>query len=260
MTAPAGIVFGGSHGIGAATALALAEHGASVVVAARSASSCHVVVDKIMARGGKAMAMSCDVSHSDQVAAVIALALQRFGRLDYIINSAGVMDPLAPIEESPPDAWARCIEINLNGSFYACHAALPIFRAQNSGVIVNLSSGAAFHALEGWSAYCAAKAGLAMLTRVLTAETAGSDIRIYGFQPGMINTELTRSALRHKVNRIADLDPATFDSPEAPAAAIAWLCRHRPRDLCGGEVVFADPAFKARIRHDSQIFSSESIN
>lgn len=260
MTSPVGIIFGGSHGIGAATALALAEHGVSVVVAARSESSCHIVADKVMARGGKAMVISCDVSHSDQIDTAIALAMQRYGRLDYVINSAGVMDPLAPIEECPPDAWARCIEINLNGSFYACHAALPIFRAQNSGVIINLSSGAAFHALEGWSAYCAAKAGLAMLTRVLAAETAGSDIRVYGFQPGMVNTKLTREALHHKVNRIADLDPATFDPPAAPAAAIAWLCLHRPCDLSGSEVVFTEPAFKARLSHSNKMSISECVS
>ena len=260
MTAPAGIVFGGSHGIGAATALSLAEHGATLAVAARNKSSCHVVADKIMARGGKAIAISCDVADGDQVTSAVAATIEQFGRLDYVINSAGVMDPIAPIEESSPEAWAQCIRINLIGSFHGCRAALPIFRAQNSGVIVNLSSGAAFHALEGWSAYCAAKAGLAMLTRVLAAELAGSDIRVYGFQPGMVNTALTREALQHKVNRIADLNPATFDPPEAPAAAIAWLCLHRPRDLSGGEVVFTDPAFKARFRHDNKILSSENIN
>ncbi|MCC5870669.1 MAG: SDR family oxidoreductase [Gammaproteobacteria bacterium] len=252
MTSPVGIVFGGSKGIGAATAKALAACGTKVAIVARHQSACDEVAQDIAAKGGTALPLACNVAAGDQVKAAIKAAVDKFGRLDFVVNSAGVMDPIGLIENCPPDAWAHCLEVNITGSYHACRAALPIFRAQDCGVIVNLSSGAAFHALEGWGAYCVAKAGLVMLTRVLAAEVAGSGIRVYGFQPGMVNTGLTRDALRHKINRVADLDYAAFDPPEAPAAAIVWLCLHCPNDLSGGEVLFTDPAFQARLDNKSK--------
>lgn len=259
MTPPVGIIFGGSQGIGAATAKALAARGVKVAIAARNPSACDAVAQDITAAGGATLPVACDVADDGQVAAVIAATVARFGRLDFVVNSAGVMDPIGLIEDCPPDAWARCLAVNITGSFHASRAALPLLRAQNSGVIINLSSGAAFHALEGWGAYCVAKAGLAMLTKVLAAEVAGSGIRVYGFQPGMVNTALTRQALQHKVNRVADLDYTAFDPPEAPAVAIVWLCLNGPGDLSGHEVLFTDPAFQARLKQKSEVPSSECV-
>ncbi len=257
MTQPVGIIFGGSKGIGAATAKSLAAKGVDIIVAARNLDECGKTAEEIQVSGARALALKADVTDRGQVDAVVQTAMDRFGRLDYIINSAGIMDPVGRTEECDPEAWATSLKINLLGSFHACHAALPVFRARNNGVMVNMSSGAAFHALEGWGAYCTAKAGLAMLTQILAAELAGTDICVYGFQPGMVNTGLTREALQHKVNRIADLDVETFDAPEAPAAALAWLCLRHPRDLSGREVVFTDPKIQKRLAEDMKIDTSE---
>jgi len=247
MMKPAVIVFGGSKGIGAATAGMLAQEGYAVMVAARNGADCETFARELRDEGLKAHGMACDIAISSQVEAVMAKTRSHFGRLDVVINSAGIMDPIAQIESCDAEEWARCIDINLVGSFHIFRSILPSFKAQGSGVIVNLSSGASSTAIEGWSAYCSAKAGLAMLARCASAEVMDQNIRIYNFQPGMVNTELTRKALTHKVNRIAELDPAEFDPPESAAAAIAWLCRHRPEDLVGEEVILTDPEFRRRM-------------
>lgn len=248
MSRDVAIITGGNQGIGAATAVALAGNGARVVVAGRTLQKCEEIVEVIRAGGGEAAACVCDVTCVDQVDALVETALSRFGHVNILVNSAGTMEPIGYTDQCAPDEWAQCIAVNLVGSFYTSRVVLPHFRTQGSGVIVNMSSGAAFVPLEGWGAYCSAKSGLAMLTRVLTAETASTDIRIYGFQPGMVNTETTRDALKQKVNRVASLDPETFDPPEAPAAAIAWLCRERPEDMSGCEVDFTNQEFRRRFK------------
>lgn len=240
------LVVGGSRGIGAATAEALAANGIAVAVSARRAEACDAVVARIASTGGTAEGFVCDASRYEEVRALVDAVIARFGRLDIIVNNAGTMDPLGLVDDCDPQSWADAVMLNLVGAFNGCRAVLPHFKAAGQGTIVNLSTGAAFHPLPGWSAYCASKAGLAMFTKTLAAELAGTDIRIYGFQPGMVNTEMTRAGLKVKVNRVSDLDPETFSTPDVPGRAIAWLCTERPEDLSGGEVDINTPEFRVR--------------
>lgn len=240
------LIVGGSRGIGAATAEAIAANGFAVAVAARRAEACDAIVGRIAGSGGTAQGFSCDASRHEDVRSLVEIVVSRFGRLDIIVNNAGTMDPIGRVEDCDPAAWQQAVLLNLVGAFNGCRAALPQFRKAGRGTIVNLSTGAAFHPLPGWSAYCASKAGLAMLTRTLGAELKDTDIRVYGFQPGMVNTEMTRAGLKVKVNRVSDLDPETFSGPDIPAKAIAWLCKERPEDLSGGEVDINDPEFRER--------------
>lgn len=245
---PVAIIFGGSKGIGTATARALASEGYAVMVAARNGIACEIIANELRGKGFKAVSMACDIAVPSKVEAVIATTISVFGRLDVVINSAGVMNPIALVDDCDVEEWGRCIAINLTGSFNIFKVVLPYFKANKSGVIINLSSGASSAPLKGWSAYCTAKAGLAMLTRCVSEEVSGSGVHIYNFQPGMVNTELTRKALTHKINRIAkELDPVDFDPPEVAADAIAWLCRERPEDLIGKEVIITDPDFRQRM-------------
>jgi len=240
------LIVGGSRGIGAATAEALANDAIAVVVAARSTEACNDVMERIAASGGQALAVACDASNYEDVRSAVDKAVDRFGQLDIIVNNAGRMDPIGLVDECDTETWAQTATLNLTGAFNGAHAALPHFRKTGQGTIINLSTGAAFHPLGGWSAYCASKAGLAMFTRVLGAELAGTDIRIYGFQPGMVNTDMTRAGLKIKVNRVSDLDPESFSSPEMAARGIAWLCRERPLDLSGGDIDINAPEFRKR--------------
>lgn len=244
---PVAIVMGASRGIGAATARALADGGAAVVLAARQAASCAQALNNIRAvHGNVAEAHSCDATRYGDVAGLVTSVLAQHGRLDFLINNAGTMEPIALIDECDPGAWAAAIALNLIGAFNGCHAVLPHFRERGEGVIVNLSTGAAFHPLRGWGAYCSAKAGLAMFTRILALETRGAGIRVYGFQPGMVDTDMTRSGLKIKINTIADMDPAGFSPPALPGKAIAWLCKEQPVDLSGTEIDVRSKEFRTR--------------
>ncbi|MEM6902688.1 MAG: SDR family oxidoreductase, partial [Pseudomonadota bacterium] len=153
------IITGASKGIGAAAAEFLASHGAKVVVAARTADALTELVGKIKAAGGEAHAAACDVSDYGQVKALADAAKHAYGRIDVLVNNAGVIDPVARIDECDPVDWDKVIDINLKGVFYTAHAMLPAMLGQGAGTIINISSGAAYNALEGWSHYCASKAG-----------------------------------------------------------------------------------------------------
>lgn len=251
MTKPVAIVLGASRGIGAATARRLAQDGAFVVLASRNKSACDGVVS---ASGsymeGSSESASCDAVEFEQVSALVSDVIHRHGRLDYIVNNAGVMDPIGLVENCAAAEWVKGVGLNLFSAFNGCRAVLPHFK-NNGGVIVNLSTGAAFHPLPGWSAYCASKAALAMFTRTLGMEVKEAGICVYGFQPGMVNTMMTREGLKKKVNRVSNLDPNTFTDPDVPARAISWLCRTAPLDLSGGEIEINEPGFRLRAGLDS---------
>ena len=246
LTGKVAVVVGASRGIGAATAIALASMGAKLCLAAPPSENCESVIEQIHGVQGEARAFCCDAADAKQVAAVVAEAVAAYGRVDILINCAGIMQPVALVENCPGDLWARCVMVNLVGAFNGCQAVLPHFRRAGHGVIVNMSTAAAFHGLEGWSAYCSSKAGLVMLSRIVAAEVQGTGIKVYSFQPGMVNTDLGRESMKVKINSVTNLDPNTFAPPTEPAQAIAWLCAAEPTDLVGQEVVITDPEFRQR--------------
>src|SRR5215475_5542904 len=170
------LVTGASRGLGEGAARALAKAGARVMLLARD----RALVQKVAAEIGGA-ALACDVSDHAAVADAVAATRKRFGGLDILVNNAGVIEPIADLAASDPEAWARNIQINLIGAYYVVRAVLDGMMTAGGGTIINVSSGAAYRPLEGWSAYCAGKAGLAMMTRSIALETRGRGIRIFGF-------------------------------------------------------------------------------
>jgi len=241
------IVTGGGRGIGAGAAAALAEAGATLVVAARTAAQTESVAQAVTSRGGTALASPCDVSDWNAVRRLTESTLHRFGKIDALVNNAGVIDPIARIADSDPAAWARSIEINLIGAYNAIRAVLPPMLAAGGGTIVNVSSGAAHNPLEGWSAYCAAKAALAMLTRAVAHEHGTQGIRVFGFQPGTTDTEMQVIIRASGVNPISQI-PRTNLTPVAhPAAAIVYLCTAAADDLAGQEFSLRDDGFRSRL-------------
>ncbi len=218
------IVTGASRGIGAATARELARRGAMAILAARDGAACERVAEAIRGAGGGAEAAACDVAAWDQVESLVEGAAARHGRIDALVNNAGIIEPSALLAESEPAAWAHAVAVNLTGAYHGCRAVLPHMRRAGGGVIVNVSSGAAEKALPGWSAYCAGKAGLRMLTRVLHLETRGQGVRVYGLQPGVVDTEMQTRVRASAFNPVSRLWPDVLAPPEAPARVIAWLC------------------------------------
>jgi len=241
------IVTGASRGIGAAAALALAKAGATLVLTARDAAQLDSVAQAITRDGGKAAAITCDVSDWIAVQRLVAETQQRFGKVDVLINNAGVIEPIAVTAEGDPAAWARSIEINLIGAYYAIRAVLPAMLAAGAGTIVNVSSGAAHNPLEGWSAYCSGKAGLAMLTRQIALEHAAQGIRVFGFQPGTTDTGMQVLIRASGINPISKIPRENLTPVAHPATAIVYLCTSAADDLAGKEFSLRDEAFRNRL-------------
>ena len=217
------ITTGASRGIGAATARHLAGLGAMVVLAARSAGRIDEIADDIKTEGGQAVAVPCDVSIAAEVKAMIETALAMTGRLDMLVNNAGVIDPIARLADSDPEAWSGIVDVNLKGVYHGLRFAIPEMVARGGGTVGNISSGAATRALEGWSHYCATKAAVLSLTRVADKEYRDQGIRVVGLSPGTVATEMQVPIKASGMNPVSQLDPSAHIPPEWVARAIAWL-------------------------------------
>lgn len=238
------IITGASRGIGEAAAHALAKDGARVVLTGRTLASVKAVADAV---GPLAEAHACDSADYGAFEALVKATRQTHGRLDALVNNAGILDPIATILDSDPAEWARNIQTNLVGAYHAIRAVLPGMIAAGGGSIVNLSSGAAIRPLEGWSAYCSAKAGLHMLTRAVALETEGKGIRIFGFQPGMTDTYMHVQVRASGINPLSRTPRENLYPTAHPALAVAYLLTPAADDLVGQEFSLRDEAFRSRL-------------
>ena len=218
------LITGASKGIGAATARHLATLGAKLVLVARSKPELDKLAKNLRANGAEALAVACDVSRFEDVQTAVHLAEQTFGRLDVLINNAGLIDPIRRIEDSDPTDWSAVVDVNLKGAYYAIRAASPVMVAQRGGTIINISSGAATSALEGWSHYCATKAALLSLTRCAQVELGPKGVTVVGLSPGTVATDMQTSIRASGVNPVSRLSPDAHIPPEWVAQAIAYLC------------------------------------
>ena len=216
------VITGASRGIGAAAAGVFAAAGAKVALLARDFPALQEVAGRIGA--DRALALPCDVADWAAVAGAVAAVQARFGRLDVLVNNAGMIGPMGLLAEAEPQLWAQSVTVNLLGVFHGMRAALPLMRAQGFGTILTLSSGAAHRPVEGWSAYCAAKAGVAMLTGSAHLEEAGHGLRIMALSPGTVATGMQAEIRASGVGPIARLDPAVHIPPDWVARALLWMC------------------------------------
>lgn len=229
----AAVVTGASRGIGEAAAMELAAQGVSVVLAARSKNSLDDIVSRIKDNGGTACAVECDVSEYDEVANAITECVAQYGKIDILVNNAGLIDPIARLEDSDPIQWANVVDVNLKGVYHGLRAALPLMKEQRSGIIVNVSSGAATAALEGWSHYCATKAAVLSLTKCAHKEFGDMGIRIVGMSPGTVATDMQISIKASGINPVSQLEYSDHIPPEWPAKTIAWLCTDAASEYSG---------------------------
>ena len=238
------IVTGASRGIGAETARVFGAAGARVALLARDDAAIAELAGVI---GANAIAIPCDVSRYWEVEAAVAATIATFGRVDVLINNAGVIDPIAHLSDADPDAWGKAIDINLKGVFHGMRAVLPGMIAQGSGTILTVSSGAATHPIEAWSAYCASKAGALMLTRLADAENRAKGLRVLGLSPGTVATGMQRAIKASGVNPVSQLDWADHIPPDWPARALLWMCSPDADDYLGADVSLRDPGVRKRI-------------
>jgi len=238
------LITGSSKGIGAAAARAFAKAGANVALAARNGDAIADLAGEI---GPSAIAIPCDVSRYWEVEAAVAACHTAFGQLDVLINNAGVIEPIAPLSEVEPDIWGHAIDINLKGVFNGMRAALPDMIERGSGTILTVSSGAAHNALEGWSAYCASKAGAAMLTRCADHEARPAGIRVMGLSPGTVATDMQREIKQSGINPVSALDWSDHIPADWPAKALVWMCSTDADEFLGQELSLRDAGLRRRI-------------
>ncbi|RGP37535.1 SDR family oxidoreductase [Pseudotabrizicola alkalilacus] len=244
MSAKTVIITGASRGIGAAAAREFAAAGWRVALLARSEREISALSGQI---GAAAMALPCDVADQGAMQAAVQTVLARWGRLDTLINNAGMIDPIARLADADADAWGRSVDVNLKGVFHGMRAAIPVMKAAGGGTIITISSGAASNPYEGWSAYCAAKAGAAMLTRAAHLEEGENGLRIMGLSPGTVATEMQIRIKASGINPVSALDPAVHVPADWPAKCLLWMCGPGGDPWLGEEVKLRDESIRRAI-------------
>ncbi|AMC99902.1 SDR family oxidoreductase [Halomonas chromatireducens] len=201
------IITGASSGLGEATAHRLAKGGAKLVLGARREDRLRSLVDVIVNQGGEAIYRVTDVTDRDQVEALAAAARETYGRIDVLVNNAGLM-PLSPLDQLKVDEWEQMIDVNIKGVLFGIAAVLPTMREQHAGHIINLSSVAGHVVFPSAAVYCATKYAVKALSEGIRQE-GGEEIRSTNISPGAIATELTSTISDPKtaegVNELYDM-------------------------------------------------------
>jgi len=231
------LVAGASSGMGRATALAAAEAGAHVVVAARRADACEEVVEQIQAAGGHGQAIACDATQPEEVEALIGQIKSDHGRLDCAFNNLGNIFGNSPLHETPIERWNETIALNLTAVFLLIRAQLPLMIASGGGSIVNNSSTAGLRGTPEMGDYSAAKAGLIGLTKTVCAEYADRNIRCNIIAPGIIMTEAAE-AIKDKLPDLfeklrQEIPSKRFGEMDDVAHLVLWLMSDQSRHLNG---------------------------
>lgn len=238
------LITGAGKGLGKAIAADIIGKGGHAVLVVRSEASAAALAREF---GGKAAIVTKDVTAPDAAEAAIAAGVARWGKVDGLVNNAGVVDPIARIADSDPAQWEATIAINLLAPYRFTRAFLMHGDRSAKRRIVNISSGAAHRPLEGWNAYCASKAGLAMLTRATGLEYAAENVFAFGLIPGLVDTGMQATIRASGVNEVSRLPQTALRPPEEAARATAYLLSGAADDLAGGEVDIRDAGFRGRV-------------
>jgi NADP-dependent 3-hydroxy acid dehydrogenase YdfG len=229
------VITGASSGIGEATAVLLAQRGAKAVLGARKSDRLEALTSRIAAAGGDVAFKATDVARRDDVAELVALAIERYGQLDVLVNNAGIM-PISPLDELRVDDWEAMVDVNIKGVLWGIAAALPVFRRQGFGHFVNTASTAAFRVTPNQSVYAGTKMAVRAVSEGLRQE-AGEHLRVTIISPGMTSTNFADSMTDPAVR--ADLEQrrdAIAMPADAVARAIAFAIE-QPANVDVGEIV-----------------------
>ena len=239
------LVTGASRGLGESIVRQLQSLGHRVLACARSEERLRELWDA----KPNVEWTTCDLSDLKEADRLVSLAVEKFGQLDGVVNNAGTIQPILPLEDSPAGQWAEAIHVNLTAPALLMRAALPHLR-RSRGRIVNISTGAAVKVVQGWSAYCASKAGLLHLTQVAAAECP--EVAFFSLRPGVIDTQMQNEIRESSGMTEADLSKfkdlkasSSLEPPEVPARSAVWLLLHGPLDRSGEFIQYTDEQVKA---------------
>ncbi|KUJ39735.1 putative oxidoreductase [Streptomyces sp. MBT84] len=220
-------ITGAGSGIGEATALLLAERGARLVLGARRSERLEAVVTRIKKAGGEAVRLRTDVTRRNDLRALVALAGDRFGRLDVLVSNAGV-GTISPLDDLRVDEWDRMVDVNVKGLLHGIGAALPVFRAQGSGHFVATASTAAFRVVPNMAVYAGTKLAVRAICEGLRQE-AGDCLRVTTVSPGMTATDFAEASTNSQVRaEITAMRDRIAIPPDAIARAIAFAVEQPP--------------------------------
>lgn len=233
-------ITGASSGIGRATAKLLAERGAFVVLGARNGEALAAIVDEITAAGGKAVYKVTDVRHRSHLEALVELAIERGGRLDVIVNNAGI-GPISRFDALRVEDWDAMIDVNLRGTLYGIAASLPVFQHQQSGHVINIVSTAGIKILPTMGVYAATKNALRTISEALRQE-AGPQLRVTEVSPGMISTDFANSITDPTVRAAIGERVSNVGIPASSIARGIAYAIEQPADVDVGSIVIRPTA------------------
>lgn len=251
VTTPTVLITGASRGLGAAAARMAARLGAQVALMARSAGDLAQVAGEIQGMGGHALVLAGDVRLADDCRRAVGETVARFGRLDGLINNAGVLGPIGPLAQADSEGYEKNWAVNVLGPVMMTREAIPHLR-QTKGRVLNVSSGAAVHAIEGWGAYCLAKGAMNQLTRMIAAEEP--ELTAISFRPGVVDTEMQATIRRQGRRGMPDELYARFVGyyqqgellpPRVPGCVLAVLALHAPAGWSGSFLSWDEPDVRA---------------
>ena len=218
------LITGASQGLGRALALAFAREGARVVVNARSNDSVRPVAGEVEDVGGEVLAVAADVSKGADVERLVGESVERFGKIDVLVNNAGLLGPRVAIEDYPEDEWRRIMDANLTGPFLVSKAAIPYLSEGAS--IINVVSGVSVEGRAEWGAYSVSKFGMEGLNQILAAELAERGVRVNAVDPGGMRTDMRAAAYPEE-------DPQTRITPEENTAVFLYLASDESEGVTG---------------------------
>jgi NAD(P)-dependent dehydrogenase (short-subunit alcohol dehydrogenase family) len=218
------MITGASQGLGRAIALAFAREGTRVVINSRSEETIRPVAEEAESLGAEVLALAADVSRSADGERLVSAAAERYGRIDVLVNNAGVLGPRVPIEEYPEGEWRQVIDANLTGPFLVTKAAIP--HMPEGASIINVVSGVSVEGRAGWGAYSVSKFGVEGLTQILAAELEERGIRANAVDPGGMRTGMRAAAYPEE-------DPLTRIAPEENTDIFLYLASDESRGVTG---------------------------
>ena len=260
------VITGAGRGIGRAIALAYAREGARLALAARNESELEEVVDEASSLGSEAIAVRTDVTSQIGTERLARRVVERFGRIDVLVNNAGTSGPIGPLQDNDIAEWVDTINVNLTGTFLVCRAVIPAMLQQGGGKIINLSGAGVANAWSNMSAYCASKAAVVRMTEVLAQELEPQGILVNALGPGSVHTsmweKMTEQAADAGAEFIHELGQRVLSGGGASidecAELAVWLASGESGELTGRIISAAADDFRNLTPRISEIMEGDA--